>query len=168
MSDYQTTLTIARTPPEVFAAILDTRRWWNESIEGATTAPSDEFRFDVKGLHRTRIRVIEVAPHRRIEWHVVDNAFGFVEDQTEWIGNRLVFELEPDGDLTRLTFTQHGLVPEYECYDVCSTAWGFFIGESLRSLVELGEGKPESAQADKEDVPREEFFQTNKTASRPG
>lgn len=158
MTDFTTTATIDRSPAEVFAAILDTRSWWNESIEGSTSSAGDLFGFDVQGLHRTRIRVTDVVPDERVEWHVEDNAFGFVEDQTEWIGNRIVFELDADGDATRLTFTQHGLVPEYECYDVCSNAWGFFISDSLRNLVESGRGKPESAAADKVDVPREEFF----------
>jgi len=158
MTDFTTTVILDRAPAEVFAAILDTSSWWNESIEGSTAGPGDEFGFEVAGLHRTRIRVTDVTPHERVEWTVVDNAFGFVQDQTEWVGNTMVFQLEPDGGGTRLTFTQHGLVPDYECYDVCSNAWGFFISDSLRNLVEAGQGKPESASADKAEVPRDEFF----------
>ena len=158
MSDYTTTVRIDSAPAQVFSAILDTRSWWNESIVGSSSRVGEEFAFEVQGLHRTRIRVTEVAPHERVEWRILDNAFSFVADQTEWIGNRIVFELRPSDDATILTFTQHGLVPEYECYDVCSTAWRFFITDSLRNLTETGRGKPESAAADNAQVPREAFF----------
>jgi uncharacterized protein YndB with AHSA1/START domain len=158
MSDFTTEVTIDRPPADVFDAILDTRAWWNASIEGSTARTGDEFGFEVQGLHRVRVRVTEVVPHQRVEWLVLDNAFGFVTDQSEWIGNRMVFQLEPLGDGTALTFTQYGLTPAYECYDVCSNAWGFFISDSLRSLTESGEGKPEVATADTDEVPRDEFF----------
>jgi hypothetical protein len=39
-------------------------------------------------------------------------------------------------------------VPTYECFDVCSNAWAFFINDSLRSLIATGEGHP-MAKADK-------------------
>lgn len=158
MSDFTTTTTIDRSPADVFAAILDARRWWNESIDGPTSHPGDEFGFAVEGLHRTRIRVTEVTPDTRVEWLVLENAFDFVEDRTEWVGNRIVFALEPEGDATTLTFTQVGLVPAYECYDVCSNAWTFFVRESLRNLAENGRGTPESAKADTVEVPRDDFF----------
>jgi len=164
MNDYTTTVTIRRDPAAVFAAILDTRAWWNASIEGSTAEPGDEFAFEVQNLHRTRIRVTDVVPGRRVEWLVVDNAFGFVSDQTEWIGNRIVFELSPAAEGTAVTFTQHGLVPDYECYDVCSNAWNFFVADSLRNLAETGQGQPEVTTADTADVPRDDFFQPNPPA----
>ena len=145
MSDFTTSITIAGAPAEVFAAILNARGWWNEAIDGPTAQVGDEFGFEVKGLHSTRIRVTEVTPDRRVEWLVVANNFGFVTDQSEWVGDRMVFELTPVDDGTEVTFTQHGLVPELECYDVCSNAWAFFVRESLRLLAEYGQGKPESA-----------------------
>ena len=145
MSDFATTFTVDRPAAQVFAAVLDARGWWNTTIDGSTMSVGDEFGFEVPGLARTRIRVTSLTPDKRVEWLVTDNAFGFVHDQTEWIGNRIVFEIEPAGEQVKLRFTQHGLVPEYECYDVCSNAWAFFIRESLRSLIETGKGQPESA-----------------------
>ena len=35
-----------------------------------------------------------------------------------------------------------GLVPEYECFNVCSNAWGFYVKTSLRSLITTGKGRP--------------------------
>ena len=30
-----------------------------------------------------------------------------------------------------IRFTHLGLVPDYECFDNCSDAWGFYINDSL-------------------------------------
>jgi uncharacterized protein YndB with AHSA1/START domain len=154
VNDFSTSTTIDRPPAAVFAAILDTRAWWNSSIHGPTTRVGDEFGLEVTGLHRTRIRVTEVAPDERIEWRVVENEFGFTTDQTEWVGDRIVFELRPAGPATEVTFTQYGLQAEQECYDVCSNAWVFFIGESLRLLAEDGRGRPESSTGQAEPAER--------------
>jgi uncharacterized protein YndB with AHSA1/START domain len=145
MNDFATSVTIGRPSAEVFAAIRDARSWWNDSIDGPTADAGDEFGFEIPGLHRTRMRVTDVVPNQRIAWLVVDNFFAFVEDQSEWIGDRIVFDVASEGDRTKVTFTQHGLVPELECYDVCSNAWVFFVQDSLRQLAEHGKGKPESS-----------------------
>jgi uncharacterized protein YndB with AHSA1/START domain len=144
MTDFTTNITIASTPADVFAAILDTRGWWNQAIDGPTARPGDEFGFEVEGLHHFRARVTDVTPDQRVEWLVLENHFTFVKDQSEWVGDRMVFELEPVEAGTKVTFTQRGLVPELECYDVCSNAWAFFVRDSLRLLAEQGEGKPET------------------------
>ncbi|MGX7680328.1 SRPBCC family protein [Jatrophihabitans sp. DSM 45814] len=144
MTDFSTSTTIDGSPAEAFAAILDTRGWWNSTIDGPTARVGDEFGFEVEGLHRTRIRITDVTPNQRLEWVVVDNEFGFTTDQSEWVGDRIVFELQPTHDGTKVTLTQHGLTAGQECYDVCSNAWNFFVGDSLRMLAERGQGKPES------------------------
>lgn len=33
-------------------------------------------------------------------------------------------------------------MPAYECFGICRNAWSFYVGDSLRSLLETGEGKP--------------------------
>lgn len=42
----------------------------------------------------------------------------------------------------QVRFTHAGLVPAYECYDVCSNAWGEYITGSLRKLITTGKGEP--------------------------
>lgn len=44
--------------------------------------------------------------------------------------------------MTQLRFTQEGLVPEYECYDMCQGAWTTYIQKSLLSLITTGKGQP--------------------------
>jgi hypothetical protein len=53
-----------------------------------------------------------------------------------------VFEISTHGNKTEIRFTHEGLVSAYECYDVCSNAWGSYVNGSLRSLIATGEGRP--------------------------
>ena len=43
---------------------------------------------------------------------------------------------------SEIRFTHVGLVREYECFDVCSNSWGFYLYTSLRALIRTGHGLP--------------------------
>ena len=73
---------------------------------------------------------------------MLDNVFSFTKDKAEWIGTTIVFDIERVAGMTRLTFTHVGLVPAYECYDVCHDAWGTYINGSLKNLIATGKGHP--------------------------
>lgn len=139
---YTTTFTVDRSPAEAFAAIIDPRGWWSEEIEGATSAVGDEFDYHMRDLHITKLRVTEVVPDRKVSWLVLDNHFAFTTDKSEWIGTTVTFEIAETGTGTEVRFTHHGLVSEYECFDVCVNAWGFYIGTSLPELIATGKGRP--------------------------
>src|SRR3712207_2799608 len=139
---YTTSFTVERRPDQVVDAITDVRSWWMTKVEGDNRAVGDEFSYRVPGIHYCRMRVTELVPGQRVVWRVVDNHMGFIQDQSEWKGTEIRFELtERDGG-TELRFTHDGLVPAYECFDICRNAWTFYVGDSLRSLIETGEGKP--------------------------
>jgi hypothetical protein len=88
------------------------------------------------------MRVTEVVPSKKVVWLCLDNHFSFTEDKTEWKGTKVIFDIAKKGDKTELRFTHHGLIPDYECYDVCSDAWGSYIKGSLRNLITTGKGAP--------------------------
>jgi hypothetical protein len=88
------------------------------------------------------MKLIEVIPHKKAVWLVVDNYFNFTEDKSEWKGTKIIFEISQKGDKSEIRFTHLGLVPEYECFNVCSNAWGSYINGSLRSLIITGKGHP--------------------------
>jgi uncharacterized protein YndB with AHSA1/START domain len=144
MSDqsYTTSFTVDRTPDEVFAAINDVRAWWNTGIQGDASAVGDEFVHEVPDVHWSRIRVTEVVPGETVVWRVIDNRFGFIEDDSEWIDTEIRFELSEQDGSTDVRFTHAGLVPEDECFEACSDGWSFYIRSSLRSLITTGEGTP--------------------------
>jgi hypothetical protein len=146
-NSYTTTVFIDRAPQQVFDGINDVRSWWSQEVEGATDQVGAEFRYrghDEADTveHLSRIRVSELVPGQRVVWRVVDNYMSFIDDQSEWKDTEIRFELSESGGGTALRFTHVGLVPTYECFDVCQDAWGFYIRTSLPSFVTTGRGAP--------------------------
>jgi hypothetical protein len=90
---------------------------------------------------------MELVPDKRVAWLVTDNYFGFTEDKTEWKGTKVVFDIAKKGEKTEIHFTHEGLVPTYECYNVCSDAWGSYIRGSLKSLIATGKGSPNAKES---------------------
>ena len=139
---YRTSILVDRSPSEAFRAVNDPRGWWSEEIEGATTKVGDVFTHRFEEVHRCKIEVSELTPDRRVVWRVLENYFDFTADKTEWIGTRIIFEIAPKNGKTEIQFMHEGLTPQYECFDLCSDAWGSYIRGSLKSLIETGQGHP--------------------------
>jgi hypothetical protein len=141
--NYATSFTVDQTPEKAFAAITNVRGWWSEEIEGGTEKLDDEFSYHYQDIHRCEMKLIEVVPGQKMVWLVLDNYFNFIQDQAEWKGTEVTFEISETAEhKTEVRFAHLGLVPEYECYDVCSNAWSRYINGSLRSLITNGEGQP--------------------------
>lgn len=140
--NFTTAFLVDQTPQEVFAAINNVRGWWSEEIEGDAGKLGDEFTYRYKDVHRSKMKLIEVIPGKKVVWLVLDNYFNFTEDKSEWKGTKVIFKISKKGDKTEVGFAHLGLVPEYECFDVCSNAWASYINGSLRSLIATGKGRP--------------------------
>jgi hypothetical protein len=140
--DYTTSFTVDQTPEEAFRAIKNVRGWWSEEIEGSTDKLGDEFTYRYKDVHNCKMKLIEVIPHKKVVWLVVDNYFNFTKDKSEWKGTKITFEVSEKDNKTEFRFTHLGLVPEYECFDICSNAWGSYMNGSLRTLITTGKGQP--------------------------
>lgn len=141
-SDFNTSFSVDETPDAAFKAINNVRGWWSENIEGGTEQLNDEFTYQASNLHKCTMRLIEVIPDKKVVWLVLDNYFSFTKDDTEWIGNTIEFDISEKDNKTQVQFTHHGLVPAYECYDICFDAWTGYINDSLRNLITTGKGQP--------------------------
>ncbi|HSC40205.1 MAG TPA: SRPBCC domain-containing protein [Chitinophagaceae bacterium] len=140
--DFSTTFSVAQTPDEVFNAITNVRGWWSENIEGGTARLNDVFTYRFSDIHKCTMKLIEVVPGKKVVWLVLDNYFDFTEDKTEWTDTKIEFEIAEKDNKAQLHFTHRGLVPEYECYDICYKGWTHYIGSSLHSLITTGKGQP--------------------------
>ena len=144
-NSYTTTFTVEQSPEQVFAAINNVRAWWSGEIDGPTDKLGAQFTYRYKDVHRSTQTITELVPGRKVAWRVNESEINFVDDKEEWNGTELVFDISRKGGKTELRFTHIGLVPEIECYDGCSGAWGFYVNESLRSLITTGERQPNIA-----------------------
>jgi hypothetical protein len=140
--DFTTTFSVGQSPQEVFDAINNVRGWWSEEIGGSTDKLGAEFKFHHKDVHRSTQKITEFVPAKKVVWHISEAQLNFVKNKTEWTGTDVVFEITRKGKKTELRFTHVGLVPAFECYGDCSGAWGFYINDSLRSLITTGKGQP--------------------------
>jgi len=146
-SDYTTAFVVDQTPQQVFDAVTNVRGWWSGDIEGATDKLGAEFTYRYQDLHRSTQKITELVPGKKVVWHIVDAWISFVKDKDEWNDTEIVFEIARKGDKTELRFTHVGLVPRIECYGKCAGAWGFYINESLRSLITTGKGDPNDSES---------------------
>ncbi len=140
--NFTTTILVDQSPKEAFDAINNVRGWWSEEIEGSTDKLNDEFNYRYEDVHTCKMKLIEVVLDKKIVWLVMHNYFKFTKDTTEWTGTKISFEISKKDNKTQVTMAHLGLVPEYECYDICTDAWTNYIQNSLRSLIATGKGKP--------------------------
>jgi hypothetical protein len=140
--DFTTSILADQTPAVAFNAINNVRGWWSEEIEGSTDKLNDEFNYHYEDVHRCKMKLIEVIPNKKVVWLVLENYFKFTKDKNEWTGNRIIFEITEQGNKTQIRMTQIGLVPQYECFDICRDAWTNYIQNSLRNLITTGKGMP--------------------------
>jgi hypothetical protein len=160
IKDFTTTLLVEHTPEEAFNAINNVRSWWSEEIEGSTINLNEEFKYHFEDIHRCHLKIVEFIPNEKVVWLVMDNYFKpgifddpshfpdsnnkFMNDKSEWTGTKIQFEISKKKNKTQIRFTHLGLVPEFECFDVCSNGWNHYIRHSLLELIDSGKGQPNS------------------------
>jgi len=139
-TNFTSAFAVDQTPTEVFDAINNVRGWWTGEIEGRTNEVGDEFSYRYPGYHYSKQKVAVLEPGERVVWRVLDARLEGNADPSEWTGTEITFAITPTQEGTELLFSHVGLVPEFECFESCSSGWGFFVNGSLRRLITTGEG----------------------------
>jgi hypothetical protein len=129
----------SKTPKEIFELLPNVEQWWSgvygETIKGNSRQVNDEFIFNAGGgAHYSKQKLIELVPNKRIAWLVTDSKLNFLSDASEWTGTRICFDISAEENMTRITFTHDGLVPQVECYDACSSGWTKYLGNLKQKL----------------------------------
>lgn len=145
--DYHTSITVDATAQEAFDSINSVTKWWTENLEGSSQKLNDEFTVRFDDVHVSKQKLVEVIPFKKVVWLVTDSKLNFVKDKQEWTNTKIIFEILTRDNKTQVHFTHHGLVPEYECFDACSNAWGQYIQQSLLRLITTGKGQPEKKKS---------------------
>lgn len=129
----------SRSAAFIFEMVLDVRKWWygcfDETITGTSGVVGDVFTFRAgEGMHNTTQKMVELIPYKKVSWLVTDSHLSFLTKTDEWTGTQFSFELLPQGDKTKVTFTHEGLKPEIECYDQCSSGWMQYLSKLEKQL----------------------------------
>jgi hypothetical protein len=136
------TIQVKQTPQQVFEAINNVRSWWSGEIEGETDKLGAVWTYRYKDIHRSKQKITEFVPGKRVVWRVLDSYLSFIKDSDEWNGTDIVFDISRKDHKTELRFTHIGLVPAIACYGDCAPAWDFYIKKSLKNLIVGGKGSP--------------------------
>jgi hypothetical protein len=65
---FTTAFSVDQTPQEAFHAINNVRGWWSGEIEGETDKLGDEFTYRYKDIHRTKHKITEFIPGKKVVW----------------------------------------------------------------------------------------------------
>jgi Activator of Hsp90 ATPase homolog 1-like protein len=139
-NDFTISIVVDKSPTEVFNVINNVRGWWQGEIIGNTEKLNDEFTYQMGAFHLSKQRIVELIPDKKVVWLITESNLNFVQKKDEWTDTKIAFELAPQGNKTKITFTHIGLVPKFECYGGCSSGWGKLIEQSLFSLITTGKG----------------------------
>ena len=130
--DFQYSLTTSKKQNEVFAYLLNPKNWWlglfGETIEGNSKDINDEFSFRAgDGVHYSNQKLVEVETNKKIIWLVTESNLSYLKNTNEWAGTKICFDIEQEDNMTKITFTHKGLIPQIECYGSCSSAWTQYL-----------------------------------------
>ena len=126
---------VDESPGNVFDAIINVRGWWTPNLVGNTRQLNDEFEVRFGDVHYSKQKLVEVVQDEKVVWLVTESKLSFVENKSEWVNTKIIFEIARRGSKTQFMFTHEGLEQDIECYDACSDAWSGYILGSLRNLI---------------------------------
>ena len=160
-NSFTKTILVDQSKTTAFNAIKNFRAWWSEEIEGPTDQLNESFFYHYKDIHLCKLKLIEMVPDKKLVYEVLENEFNFIDDKTEWVGTKLIFDISEKDNKTQITFTHDGLVPTYDCYAVCNDAWTGYITNSLYKLITTGKGEPNPKDKDGFNAALAEKWQLN-------
>ena len=146
MNDFQHQLLIHADAATIYNALTTQhglRHWWTTTCHaGQAVGSTIEVLF---GTTRKLLRIAALSPAREVRWECLEahlDVPGIITKPAEWEGTTITFTLAPVSEnATTLTLTHTGLVPTFQCYEICTAGWQQFLA-SLKAFAEHGKGTP--------------------------
>src|SRR5260370_8687576 len=93
--NYSISFAVDQSPEQVFIfnAINNVRGWWSGEIEGETDKLGAEFTYRYQNMHRSKQKITELVPNKKVVWHVLDDNLSFPTHKTKWTGTDIVFDV---------------------------------------------------------------------------
>jgi hypothetical protein len=139
--NFHRTITVNASAEEIMKKISQINLWWVKDFSGKTEKFNDKFHVPM-GKTFIDFQITKLVPNKKVVWKVTDSYIHWLEDQKEWNGTEVVFEISEKENATQIDFTHIGLVPEIECYNVCEEGWNSHITISLVKFINEGKGMP--------------------------
>jgi uncharacterized protein YndB with AHSA1/START domain len=130
---------IRTTPEKLWQALLDpefTRRYWVETYQDCTWQQGAAWKMMLPdGRVGDSGQVLEIVPQRRL---VLSWRNEFKPELRDEIPSRMTYELEPQGEVVKLTVIHESEQPGSKLINAVSQGWPHVLS-SLKSLLETGE-----------------------------
>jgi uncharacterized protein YndB with AHSA1/START domain len=129
-------LVIKSSPEKIYSAITTnegTAKWWTEQSEIGNKV-GDINIFDFGDRYHNEMIILNLIPNKKVEWECL------VGDK-EWIGTKLIFEIEEKDKNSVLKFTHGNWREETDFFASCNYHWGYYM-RSLKLFCETGKGNP--------------------------
>lgn len=144
-NSYTREIVVSNTPDAAYRAVTsEFDKWWAIS-SGPINAVGDmvTFRFDPTYW---MMRATKLVPNESVELECVE-AHHIHEGlpaliRKEWEGTKLKWNIQQQGDNTKISFVHEGLVPSLNCYEICEMGWDHFFVNSLKKYLDSGNGSP--------------------------
>ena len=146
MNHYTAVINTHTSPQEAFTVVSqEIGVWWSE-CDGTFEKLGDEATFSFKPSPTTwtfRVTGYEAGRYFELKCIKADHIqTGLPETiHEEWLGTKLMFEIAPVGEGSKITLTHKGLVPTLDCYEVCISGWDHFFKDSLKEYFAEREAK---------------------------
>ncbi|KAA3635603.1 MAG: hypothetical protein DWQ02_09645 [Bacteroidetes bacterium] len=133
-NSYATSVEIMTSVPNVFEAIcINLSNWWGKQDH---KIDKEGIIFKVSwGEPWYQFKVIKFVKDEEVIWECIDanqKIKGLTGVEKEWVGTKIHWKLINLGNQkTLLEFKHEGLIPEFLCFDFCSSTWEHFLKESL-------------------------------------
>ena len=107
--------------------------WWTVQTSGDSELEGViEFRFGKQYFNTMKVETL--IENKAVQWLCVDGP-------QDWVNTIISFELDTNENKTRLRFSHSNWQENNDFYAHCSFSWSRYL-ESLRQLLENGQGKP--------------------------
>lgn len=146
---------IKTTPEQLWQALIDpafTSRYWGVSFESEWTVGAPiTWREGGATIADPEQVVLEYDPPRRLAytWHAITPewaaAHGFDDELVARLASeprsKVTFDIEPQGEVVKLTVTHDGFEPGSTLLEMVSQGWPYLLSD-LKTLLETGETLP--------------------------
>ncbi len=139
---YSSQITVNVSPAIAFNAITqEMDQWWGQ-VSNRVHEKDDTFTSFFDEETRWTFRITHIEPNIAIDMECIDAHHTFTGApaaiRQEWLGTTLRWQLSPIPDGTVIQFVHEGLVPELNCFDICSAGWDHFFVNSLQRYLDDG------------------------------
>lgn len=127
----------------VFNALTaNINEWWTATMEGHGMKTGDTFTVRFGNTYKT-FMLEDMSPGKKIIWKCIAAYIDMqaLENRTEWLGTKIIWELAEAGNSTKVEMIHYGLTPLLDCYSICEQGWAQFL-LSLQNYITTGIGSP--------------------------